>query len=458
MVAAGNGEWGRLGTGDLADRNVPAAVDDIVSRAVLSAGGGEHSLALQNDGIAWAWGSNSYGQLGDGTVGGSSLTPTPVEEAPGVNLGHVVGLSAGALHSLALGDDGIVRAWGRNDQYQLGIGELAPVYEPHPVEVQQLAGAIAVAAGARHSLAVLADGTVWAWGRNAEGQLGTGSPSGPVAAPVPVVVAATGLPLAGAVAVAAGDKHSLALGADGTVWAWGDNQLGQVGQGFFSAPATPSLPAARPVLLGIGPPEAQLPGVRAIACGANHSLALRTDGADAGTAWSWGHNVQGQLGTNSFAPSALAVQVVGELGVDFLADVVAVAAGGEHSLALLTRGRAMAWGYNLYGQLGIGNFDTFRTPEPVADFDALPPDQGNTLLALRQALDVSLTWPDAAGKASKWAVYRDVAKEDVGLTSITAALFDTAYVDRNVVPSPPQPPLYYYALRGLSPFCERPGP
>jgi alpha-tubulin suppressor-like RCC1 family protein len=286
-VAAHRLQGRRLGTGDFADRNVPAAVDDIVSRAILSAGGGEHSLALQNDGIAWAWGRNDLAQFGIGDVLPEYLlVPTTVRDASTAPFDHVVALAAGLKHSVALRDDGTVWTWGSNDHGQLGTGSLAPAYEPHPVQVQALAGAIAVAAGARHTLAVLADGSVWAWGRNAEGQLGSNGPSAPVPAPVQVVVAATGLPLAGAVAVAAGSLHSVALAADGTVWAWGDNQLGQVGQGFFSDAGTPSLPAARPVLLGVGPPEVRLPGVRAIACGANHSLALRTDGADAATAWS----------------------------------------------------------------------------------------------------------------------------------------------------------------------------
>jgi alpha-tubulin suppressor-like RCC1 family protein len=176
-----------------------------------------HWLALRGDGSVWSWGNNDYGQLGDGSDLGRS-TPRQV---PG--LSGVVAISAGIYDSLALRDDGTVWSWGYNGQGQLGDGTIT--HRSTPVQVPGLRGVTAVsAASSFYSLALRDDGTVWTWGANALGQLGDGTrTSRPTPGQVPG--------LSGVVALSAGFLHVLALHGNGSVWTWGYNVYGQLGDG-----------------------------------------------------------------------------------------------------------------------------------------------------------------------------------------------------------------------------------
>ena len=183
---------------------------------------------------------------------------------------------------------------------------------------------IKIAAGYSHSLALKDDGTVWAWGYNGYGQLGDGTTT---EKRTPVQVNG----LSGVTAIAAGSAHSLALKNDGTVWAWGSNDYGQLGDGTTTTKITPVQ------VSGVS-------GIIAVACGESHSLAVKNDG----TVWAWGYNYYGQLGDGTSAGKRSAVQVNG------LSGITAIACGYSHSLALRNDGTVWAWGYNYYGQLGDG--------------------------------------------------------------------------------------------------------
>jgi len=244
-------------------------------------------------------------------------------------------IMAGLNHNLALKTDGTVWAWGDNAYGQLGDGTTS-TESAIPVQVAGLTGVTAIAAGGYHSLALKNDGTVWAWGYNFYGQLGAGTTTDSA---IPVQVAG----LTGVTAVAADDYHSLALKNDGTVWAWGNNAYGSLGDGTTTNSATPVQVAG-------------LSGANAIAAGFYHSLALKNDG----TVWTWGNNFYGQLGDGTTTNSATPVQVAG------LAGATAVAAGDLHSLALKNDGTVWAWGINAYGPLGNGTTTNSATPVQVA--------------------------------------------------------------------------------------------
>jgi len=201
-------------------------------------------------------------------------------------------LSAGEQYSLALKSDGTVWAWGSNRSGQLGDGTGGNLYDykAEPVQVSGLSGAVAVSAGSRHSLAVKEDGTVWAWGYNGSGQLGDGTTDQRF---TPVQVSG----LSGILAVSAGNSHSLAVKQDGTVWAWGANWSGLLGDGTNTDRYTPVRVS--------GSSDAV-----AVSAGGDHSLGLRGDG----TVWAWGYSGSGQLGDGSVSYKALPVQSLINLG------------------------------------------------------------------------------------------------------------------------------------------------
>jgi len=189
--------------------------------------GQDHSLALKSDGTVWAWGGNDFGELGVGTSGsGITLMPRRINTLSGITA-----IDTFATHSLALKSDGTVWAWGGNSYGQLGNGTTGGISNV-PVQVSGLTSVATIAAGISHSLAIKSDGTVWAWGRNNYGQLGDGTTTD---SNVPVQVSG----LSGAVGVAAGEFHSLAAKSDGTIWAWGRNNYGQLGDGTTTDSAIP---------------------------------------------------------------------------------------------------------------------------------------------------------------------------------------------------------------------------
>jgi alpha-tubulin suppressor-like RCC1 family protein len=313
--------------------------DYVVSGAV--AAGSAFTLGLKTDGSVWGWGDNYYGQLGDGTSFNQRTLPVQVVGPAGVGWLTGVGvLAAGQYHSLAVKSDGTVWAWGYNYYGQLGNGASGSGADQHtPVQVVGaagvgwLTGVVAVAAGQSYSLAVKSDGTVWAWGLNNYGQLGNGASGSGADQHTPVQVGTLGNWLTGAVAVAAGVDHSLALKSDTTLVAWGNNNSGQLGDGTNTQRLTPV-------------PVSNLSGISKIVAGNQFSLALRTSGASSGTVWSWGYNANGQLGDGTIAArNAL---------VEGTPSVMTVAAGDHHSLASRADGTTADWGGNDSSQLGIG--------------------------------------------------------------------------------------------------------
>ena len=334
--AWGDNAYGQLGDNSTTDRDVPVQVKDSTGTSTLTgiiaiAGGGNHSLAVKSDGTVWAWGDNQYGQLGNNSTTSSSL-PVQVKDSTGAStLTGITSIAGGGNHSLVVKSDGSAWAWGSNSSGQLGNSSTTnsslPVQVKDMTGTSTLTGVTAAASGSDFSLAVKSDGTVWAWGGNDFGALGNASSDGTY----PDTSANTSVPvrvfeLTGIVAVAAGEWHGLALKDDGTVWAWGDSSWGQLGSGRYDR-----LPEPAQVMDSTG--AGFLAGVAAIAAGGTHSLAVKSDG----TVWAWGDNLDGELGVNvtHFSDTGVPIQVSDPTGTSTLTDAVAVAAGIGSSLVII---------------------------------------------------------------------------------------------------------------------------
>jgi hypothetical protein len=276
----------------------------------------------------WGWGWNVMSQLGDGSTHDSE---GGTFEDPAVT--GAVAVAGGTLHSLALKADGTVWAWGWNHFGQLGDG--TTLLRRRPVQVTGLTGVKAIAAGPYASMALKHDGTVWAWGWNGFGQLGDGTTTDRRA---PVQVAG----LRNVTSISTHMVHSLAVTSDGTAWSWGWNGFGLHGNGTNWERHVPGR------VLG-------LTGVTSVAAGYFHSLAVRSDG----TVWAWGWNAQGQLGDGSTTDRWLPTRVPGLTGA------TAVAAGYNHSVAH-AGGVAWSWGWNAFRQLGRNSPSFSATPLSVS--------------------------------------------------------------------------------------------
>jgi alpha-tubulin suppressor-like RCC1 family protein len=265
-------------------------------------------------------------------------------------------------------------AWGFNGNGQLGLGSnntISPSYTPIGVSMLSgMRGMDGVAVGGSHCLAFRNLSTVWAWGNNYSGQLGTGlintTTINTVATSVPfqVINATTSWYLTRVTAISAGGNHSLALTSDGTVWSWGGNYSGQLGD---ATPSTVTTLNNRSVAVQVQKDSTIgnfLTGVTKISAGGSHNLALKSDG----TVVAWGLNNYGQLGNNtsplttpvvlySTVPVPVFKNISGTTNITPLPNVIAIAAGGSHSLALDSSGDVWAWGLNSVGQLGTGTFE-----------------------------------------------------------------------------------------------------
>ena len=317
-----------------ASPKVLAATSNAVAVAIVPmvVTGGYHSLALKSDGTIWSWGYNQYGQLGDGSAANRAI-PAQIQ-----GLSNISTVSAGYGDSFAIDKDGVLWGWGRNDCGQ--VGNATSDNQAIPVRVGRVQFS-AVSAGQNHTVALDANGAVWSWGYNAYGMLGLGYYWPWLYARTPQQILFAGS-IFTARALAAGYDHTLALKQDGTVWAWGHNNAGQLGNGARNDMSSPLQVRG-------------LTGVVAIAAGYESSLALKSDG----TVWAWGWNGSGQLGNGTTADSPVPVQVSN------LSDVVAISSGYQSNAALKKDGTVWTWGVNAGGQLGNGTTASSSVPVQV---------------------------------------------------------------------------------------------
>ncbi|KAB2668333.1 MAG: hypothetical protein DVB31_06630 [Verrucomicrobia bacterium] len=252
-----------------------------------------------------------------GTADAGTLTMAAVARAPRF-------LSGGALHAVATRNDGSLWAWGGNDDGQVGTGDQTP--HPTPTRIGNETQWTAVSSGPRHNLALRSDGSLWAWGDGSAGQLGLGNKADQ-AVPTRVGTATDWS------SIATGDDFSLALRADGSLWGWGVNFFGQVGGGgsIYQLQPTEILPGS---------------AWRSVAAGRNHGIAVRNDG----TLWGWGDGHFGQLGEGTLGDHPDPRRIGSG------ADWESVAAAADSSFGIRSDGSLWSWGINSGGQLGLGDF------------------------------------------------------------------------------------------------------
>lgn len=323
--------FGQLGNGTTTDSSTPVDVTGLNSGVVAVAAGDNHSCAITAAGGLKCWGKNSLGQLGNGAAVDTSLTPVDVS---GLTSG-VASVVAGNYHTCAVTTAGGLTCWGRNSLGELGNG--TGTNSSTPVGVTGLSsGVAAVSAGEHHTCAVTTAGGLTCWGSNAYGALGNGTTTDST---TPISVPALSSGVAG---VAAGEHHTCAVMTAGGLTCWGNNSLGQLGNGTTTDSTAPVN------VSGL------TSGVAAVATGDFHTCALRT----AGGLTCWGHNAFGGLGDGGTEDSSIPVDVSG-----LSSGVSAVTAGGYHTCALTPAGGLKCWGYNLSGELGNGT--TMSSSIPV---------------------------------------------------------------------------------------------
>lgn len=323
----GDNQEGQLGNGTTAGSATPVAVSGNLSFTAIAAGD-VGTCGIAGTGLAYCWGV--YGPSAVAPV--SSLVPVAV--SAGLTLGA---LAMGGYHSCGLTSAGAAYCWGANASGQLGDSSFAD--SVMPVAVAGGLSFSAIAAGHVHSCALGSAGAAYCWGDNLSSQLGDSAPRYAIGSSTPIPVSG-GMTFA---AIAAGAFHTCALTATGMAYCWGDNLLGQLGNGTSGSRSAAPVPVSGGLHFVV------------LAAGLYHTCGL----TGAGAAYCWGGNSEGQLGDGSLADSATPVAVVG--GLIFRA----IAAGDSHTCALTGSGAVYCWGANGLGQLGNGTF-TPNSPLPVS--------------------------------------------------------------------------------------------
>jgi alpha-tubulin suppressor-like RCC1 family protein len=277
----------------------------------------------------WGWGFDFYGQLGLGNITDYS-SPKQVGA-----LTTWLQIACSSEHTIATKTDGTLWSWGRNNSGQLGLNNIT--FYSSPVQVGALTNWLSVACSSGFTIAIKSNGTLWSWGGNTYGQLGLGD-TVDRSSPVQVGALTTWLQ------ISSGNNFNMAIKIDGTLWSWGYNGSGQLGLNNITYYSSPKQIGA-------------LTNWYQVACGASHVLAVKTNG----TLWSWGRNLYyGPLGIGNTVDYSSPKQV------GALTTWSQIAGGPSYSIATQTNGTLWSWGYNVQGNLGLGNTTyAFSNPQQV---------------------------------------------------------------------------------------------
>jgi alpha-tubulin suppressor-like RCC1 family protein len=326
---------GQLGDGTDQKRSGAVWIKSLGKTVTSVSAGAFHTCAVKENGSLWCWGKNDAGQLGDGGKQ-NKLEPTEVTRL-GTSVQQV---STGRDHTCAVKKDGSLWCWGRNDFGQIADG--TTTYQSTPNQVKNLGTSVAsVSAGSFHTCVVKKDGSLWCWGGNDSGQLGDGSTTTRMK-PVQVQGVGSSITL-----VSAGNRHTCSLTKQGSLWCWGKNNSGELGDGSKQKRLNP-VSVSR---LGTD--------VTFVTLGYSHTCATKRDAS----LWCWGGDHSGQLGIGRKEAQEFPVQVA-SVGTT----TVFVAAGGHHTCTIKNDASFWCWGENSYGQLGGGTQES-NFPKPLKVID-----------------------------------------------------------------------------------------
>jgi len=359
----GKSDYGELGDGATGGQScgqapekcrlAPVQVSALGSEAVGLGIGYDHACARKNDSTLWCWGYNGYGQLGNGSSGPYEASPVQVSD-----LGNTVAeVAIGSDHTCARKNDGTVWCWGAGNVGQLGGGML-PSFLASPSQVTALgSGTIQIASCNAHTCARKDNGTLWCWGANPRGQLGTTSGAAcgiSTCIPLPVQIAGMGT---SSVDVSTGSDHTCALKDNGTLWCWGFNGGGELGNGAITGPDCYGYCSASPV-------QASSLGstVAKITASSDFNFAIDTDGS----VWAWGGNIFGELGDGTTSGQACwnggPCKPLPAKSASLGNNVLSVHSTSLSSCAVKNDGTLWCWGKNDYGQLGDGTMIDKSSP------------------------------------------------------------------------------------------------
>ena len=334
----GDNSAGQLGTNNTTNRLSPVQTVSAGTNWEEVALGYEFAATIKTDGTLWVWGKNDYGQLGDNTI---VFKSSPIQTvAGGTNWKQVSCGCWTPTHTAAIKTDGTLWLWGSGQAGRLG--DNATTSRSSPIQTTSLGtNWKQVSCGDEHTAAIKTDNTLWIWGYNLYGQLGDNTTTGR-SSPIQTTSAGTNWKQ-----VSCGRYHTTAIKTDGTLWLWGENVFGQLGDNTITKKSSP----VQTVSGGTN--------WKQVSCGYNHTTAIKTDG----TLWLWGSNGTGQLGDNTTASKSSPVQTVSG-GTNWKQS----AGGVDHTGAIKTDGTLWLWGPNSFdGRIGTNQiFNSFSSPVQTA--------------------------------------------------------------------------------------------
>ena len=371
LWAWGNNEFGQLGDGTKTTREegpnpyildffAGKIIDDnnrkrpvkITDNVVSVSAGYSHAMAVKTDGSLWAWGYDIFGEYGDEKY--EFCFPIKIMD-------DVASVSTGANHTMIIKTDDSLWAWGRNSEGQLGNGTITTRDNNNdsytPIKIMDSIASVSV--GYSYTMAIQKDGSLWAWGWNCYGQLGNGgdgNETDSIGRPVQTIPVKI---MDDVASVSAGNYHTMAIKSDESLWAWGWNYSGELGDGTASG---------RDDNFNIidnnrNSPIKVMDSVVSVSAGRDHTMIIKTDGS----LWAWGSNEHGLIGkASSSRPIGAAPARSAQLPIKIM-DSIASISTGKHTLALKTDGSVWAWGYNDSGQLGDGTTKDRLSPVKILD-------------------------------------------------------------------------------------------